>query len=1356
MENQNYILNIRKAIEQFEYYINNCINLNLNENIGLNGYLINLKDYEEFKNKIYNNNNNINSNEDVFPLKQIKLRTSHYLVNMLLNGNEFILITPELWKVVCNIERQNDHPIVFCVINRQIYFTLADKKQFIFNFNDSKKFIIDKSSFYNIDDYFSKYNYNDNIIENTFNSIIQYYNFENDFSMKLIENKNNLEEEKYFLISKNWIDKWKSFSNYEIIKSIFLDKGKIDASNIKDYIIYDQELYYKFNYIFFDDLKLIYFKNKEEMENYLQNDLLAIISINFISLFDKVNPNYYMRYTIQNNIISINFDNGILNFKSNDNIISKYKSNDFRHLNQLLRIYFFQKELKEQISIPHKISNKFEENNIYLIDRNTINKYKDYFHYNELLKDLENNNKTKNLNYYNYASNLEMSVINNVYINNYKILQNNINSVKDLNSYCFNVFQCPFKNNLKYIKDFEIINEDIKFYFEESQIFGNIEFIKGKYIGEAKKIFIIFEYQTYNYYELGFFDSKGNLQIEYLIEETKTGYKELIINYFKSFNFEYIYKNIFPNENNNNLFLGKINIGNFYKIGENSEIKNDNNNENVQNYQNNKFILDILSSLISLYLFENYLIIKIKESSKNTFSKNNNSNIDVMDICYLVNKNSISKLKTMFSYQEIENIIKLNNINSNSTIDKSILSNINEHYLKTILNKQKDFEQFILNNQLLQIEKSPCKNNSQIVYPTNFNILNYDSYQKLLQICHINENEKQNDPIYLGFNYGKIILREFNQNSNQNNYNEQFFVYVVSLEQKDIDINYIQEILFAFYGNSPDIVNNFNKAITDVDIVQSYTFNSNSFHKKNNCTGYIINQKINDEINKKENSLYKYLSYINNLYNEFSVLYKKINEQNSSNLTDEEYNYYLINRNYISDVKSLLHFKDISTIIENIQNFGYSFDPLKNLREQIKEELYNSLIELNPEIIKNKLKDKNSYLLSTLEENTKEPFYYNNCQIISKNIKVIFDAIDPNNFKDNNNHNFIKLVKCIFDKGKIILLLNKSIINLGKLNENNELNIDYIIKLNNNSLDTIFTNIKKNGYYFIEKFFINPNKKFTKEINLDKKLFKLIEEYNISEKLQILILMVIQEQNLMKNNIMKENNKYQKVCLINKKWLLNYQYENLCSIIQRDEKIKEFIEGYNNLKKSIDWNAINYNISSSSVESLKEIDIGIKNINSSIYKPDEQLININNKSFLMPKEFIIVDEQICKLLKKNFKILLSNTCDYFKKNDNIILKLDSKDIILILNITNESNSYNIKYILKYNKLKKEEFNEIYSEGIEEYLKQKTIFNENNKNDCISPIFSSNNIIGNCYKYVCDYTNCIDYNDYLSNDNLKKY
>ena len=299
------------------------------------------------------------------------------------------------------------------------------------------------------------------------------------------------------------------------------------------------------------------------------------------------------------------------------------------------------------------------------------------------------------------------------------------------------------------------------------------------------------------------------------------------------------------------------------------------NNENVQNYQSNKFILDILSSLISLYLFESYLINKVKESLKNTFFNNNSSNTYVMDVCYLVNKDFISALKKMFSYQEIEEIIKSNNIALNSTIDESLLNKINEQYLKTILNKQKDFEQFILNNQSLKIEKSTFKNNSQIIYPTNFNILNYDSFQKLLKICNIKENQKQIAPIYFGFNYGKIILRAFN---------EQYFTYVVSLKQKDIDINYIQEMLFVFCGNFQDNVNNFNKIFTRADIIKSFTFNFNSFEKRNNCKGYIINQEIINEINKKENILNKYLSLISNLYNEYSALNKNINEPNFKKL----------------------------------------------------------------------------------------------------------------------------------------------------------------------------------------------------------------------------------------------------------------------------------------------------------------------------------------------------------------------------------------------------------------------------------------------------------------------------------------
>ena len=58
------------------------------------------------------------------------------------------------------------------------------------------------------------------------------------------------------------------------------------------------------------------------------------------------------------------------------------------------------------------------------------------------------------------------------------------------------------------------------------------------------------------------------------------------------------------------------NIGYFFKIEENN---NKLNIENLQNYENNKFILDILSFLISLYLFENEIINKIKNLLKKLF-----------------------------------------------------------------------------------------------------------------------------------------------------------------------------------------------------------------------------------------------------------------------------------------------------------------------------------------------------------------------------------------------------------------------------------------------------------------------------------------------------------------------------------------------------------------------------------------------------------------------------------------------------------------------------------------------------------------------------------------------------------------
>jgi hypothetical protein len=222
----------------------------------------------------------------------------------------------------------------------------------------------------------------------------------------------------------------------------------------------------------------------------------------------------------------------------------------------------------------------------------------------------------------------------------------------------------------------------------------------------------------------------------------------------------------------------------------------------------------------------------------------------------------------------------------------------------------------------------------------------------------------------------------------------------------------------------------------------------------------------------------------------------------------------------------------------------------------------------------------------------------------------------------------IKKLKIIMEKMDMFYQINFYIYNL---NNDNFQNKNYQMLQN---LNDIRNNIKISNVDSIinEKNISNKISKLLKVYNkiVTEEIDNKITNYDISENLQTLILIVLQQQNLMKNDFLKENNRYQNVFLINKKWLLDYHYEEIRSIIEQEEKIKEFI-GYNNSKISIDWNKIKYNISNSNIESLIEID---KSIN---YEPQLESIILNKKQIFIPNEFIIVDEQICKLLKKFLK-----------------------------------------------------------------------------------------------------------------------
>ena len=296
---------------------------------------------------------------------------------------------------------------------------------------------------------------------------------------------------------------------------------------------------------------------------------------------------------------------------------------------------------------------------------------------------------------------------------------------------------------------------------------------------------ILFKSHNYNYYELGFFEQNNNFCIEYIIDEIRNDYKSNIINCFRSQSIGFIYKNIKSNENYVLNFENK-NIGVFYKIGEYKEIQNNMNNENEQKNQSNKFILKILSILLSLNKSERYLINEVKQPSKNNISNNN---------CYLVNKNFILNFKKLFS-SEIKEIIKSHILDSHSTIDENLLKKIDKKYLNSILNKKKDLEKLIQNNQLLQIEKLTYNNISKIIYPNNFYIVSKDSYHILLKICNLNENEINNKKYLLCFNSGKIILKSSNKNNNSNDYNFNFCGYNLDYTIVADDLFFVKKVVF--------------------------------------------------------------------------------------------------------------------------------------------------------------------------------------------------------------------------------------------------------------------------------------------------------------------------------------------------------------------------------------------------------------------------------------------------------------------------------------------------------------------------------------------------------------------------------
>ena len=246
---------------------------------------------------------------------------------------------------------------------------------------------------------------------------------------------------------------------------------------------------------------------------------------------------------------------------------------------------------------------------MYLIHKNVITNYKNAFNYRKLYDILKSNSFTKNLNYDNLDNNYD-KILNELY-NDYIALFNNKNLTEFKNieekfiesEYKIN---SPLEKCLKYITNFEIVDNDIKDFFTQNEIAKEEHFISlYSYISESGKILLIFEEDQYNFYEIGHFNDNEDFIIEYLIDELEKDNNNCIKDFFFSYNIKSWFRNDSKdNQNIINLDHQNQKVCYYYKIEEKEKREEIKDNSNFTN----------CFGLIISYILNKY--VNIKNSSK--------------------------------------------------------------------------------------------------------------------------------------------------------------------------------------------------------------------------------------------------------------------------------------------------------------------------------------------------------------------------------------------------------------------------------------------------------------------------------------------------------------------------------------------------------------------------------------------------------------------------------------------------------------------------------------------------------------------------------------------------------------------
>jgi len=772
------------AFHNFNDYINRLHQDPNNRDKFIEGYFVNLYNYNELIKKVnecleqrknpIQNGNNVATNEVNFD--KLKTEALKEVAEKIKVDYSFIIINEDLLKVICDKEKQPIHKITYKITTENKLSVQENNLQI--QFKNDKNNIISKATILGnieINDNNNNHNYNNNNQSQVplnnyeskfYESIKIYIDNEREILTKLNTNSNNIHQG--FLVDNVWVEKWKTFSNYNNVSKL-LEVNNITEADIKNNI--RQELLNK--KLDFTDLEYIDkyilkdIKNLKSSET--ANKTYILLNAKFINLFinnpkDIVNPNtFYLSFhkveiKINNNIPFLSFQangNTIFNIPNNISNINSMPAkinpsiiptNNLYHsqlLKHLIRFPYFKKELKASNHSNNKIPIK-----VYIINNEIINNLKQKYDLkkviNEYLNNLLNNICYANVDqYYPQIS----KILNEKYIG----YINNIKQLETTGSIQFNENEkkLNFKNLDKhqskfiYIDNIEIIDENFALFL--NQIFNNsLILLLTYYVVIEKKILLIINVNQSFIYEIANFNENGNdIIIEYLIE---VKYEPIFQNIDIS---KYIFDTFVKYGIQKLISMGNtINIGNnifisFHQVKNNLRnslnIQNQNNEINKNNYPNNISNLQtqtmnpnpIANQIPQNILHNSYLSKSVAPSFHESFDQMNPIDSSQQPF-YLIDSGFYHLLNSNYN---IDN----NEYKKNNHDDKNLANNYNDV------------------RNLIKVSKFK---NTQLYYPINFETIDPFLINKIISIQKTSNNPIKSNLLNL---YEEICLKHVNE-----------------------------------------------------------------------------------------------------------------------------------------------------------------------------------------------------------------------------------------------------------------------------------------------------------------------------------------------------------------------------------------------------------------------------------------------------------------------------------------------------------------------------------------------------------------------------------------------------------------